>query len=94
MSDKQIDKKVELIPFKGNITTYYFKYKFRNMPYLVCDKFGNFFILSNCKNNRTTEFKQLDNSKGYIYYNRNMIRMSTLRIRAIESQFRIVINYE
>ena len=81
MTQKQIDIKTEYVPFKDYVTTYYFKYSFRNMPYLVADKFGNFFILPHCKSKRTSNFKQLDSSKGYIYYQGNKVRMSTLRKR-------------
>ena len=37
----------------------------------------------NCKNKRTSSFKQLDNSRGYIYYQGNKVRMSTLHNRVI-----------
>ena len=67
-------------------------YKFRNMPYLVADKFGNFFILPHFNKKRTTEFKQLNTTKGYIYYNRNMVRLSTIRKRVIKVNDKIEIN--
>ncbi len=78
-----IDIERELIKFVW-ADVYTFKFKFRNMPYLVCDKFGNFFLLPHCRNKRTSNFKQLDSSKGYIYYQRNKVRMSTLRNRSYE----------
>jgi hypothetical protein len=83
MLELQEDKTTQKLPPYGYIITYRFKYEFRNMPYLVADKFGNFYILPHFNKTRTTEFKRLDSSKGYIYYNRNMIRLSTLRKRVI-----------
>jgi len=59
------------------------KYTFRNMPYLVADQFGNFFLLPHCKNKRTSNFKKLNTSKGYVYYQGNKVRISTLRQRVI-----------
>ena len=72
-------------PFKPNSKTLKVRYEFRNMPHLVADKYGNFYILAHCKHKRTSRFKQLDNSKGYIYYQGNKIRMSTLRKRVKET---------
>jgi hypothetical protein len=79
---KQIDKEIKFVPFRGNITTYTFKYKFNNMPYLVADKFGNFFILEHCPNNRTIPFNILKIGDGHINYHGNQVRLSTLRKRA------------
>jgi len=53
------------------------------MPYLVADKHGNFFILQHFNLRRLTNFKKLDSSNGYIYYNGNKVRLSTLRKRII-----------
>lgn len=79
-----IDCKTHTDPFSYDTTTYYFKYSFRNMPYLKCDKFGNMFLLPHYSNKRTVNFKHLDKSKGYVYYNRNMVRISTLKQRVIK----------
>ncbi len=86
-----IDCKTTYVPFKGYIKTYNLKYKFRNMPYLVADKYGNFFILSNCQNKRTTNFKKLNSNGGYIYYNRNQVRLSTLRNRCYLQKSKIIL---
>jgi len=67
------------------------KYKFKRLNYLVSDKYGNFFILPHFHNRRTTHFKQLDNSKGYIYYKGIKFYMSTLRKRAIKTDDKILI---
>lgn len=76
-----IDIKIKYVNFKKtNVLKY--KYKFRDMDYLVADKYGNFFILPHFNKRRTTEFKQLDSSKGYVYYNRNKITLSILRKRS------------
>lgn len=64
----QIDTSTKYVPLKGYVTTYNFKYSFKGLEYLVCDKYGNFFVLPYCKNKRTSYFKKLDSSKGYIYY--------------------------
>ena len=65
-------------------------YKFRNMPYLVADKFSNFFMIEHCPNKRTIPFKHLEN-KGYINYHGNKIRISILRNRAIKTNYKIQI---
>lgn len=80
---RQIDRKTEFIPFKGIVTTYFFRYKFKNMPYLVADKYGNFFMIKHCPNKRTIPFKMLKKGNDFINYNGNQIRLSTLRRRVI-----------
>ena len=77
-------------PFKNDMKVLNVSYEFRGMPYLVADKYGNFFILPHCQNKRTSNFKQLK-TKGYIYYQGNKIRTSTLRKRVINSNLKIEI---
>jgi hypothetical protein len=72
-------------PWKPSKAILKVKYTFRNMPFLVADKFGNLFTLAHCPKRRTIPFKQLDKSKGYVYYRGNKIRVSTLKDRAIVS---------
>jgi hypothetical protein len=60
------------------------KYRFRSMPFLVADRFGEFYMLSHCPNHRTIPFKTLDKSKGYIYYHGNRISLVKLRCRVIK----------
>lgn len=62
------------------------KYSFRNMPFLVADKYGNLFILPHCPNKRTIPFKILDKSKEYICYHGVRIRLSTLRRRTFKDE--------
>ena len=71
-------------PFKGNVKYLKIAYKFKNMPYLVVDRFGNFFVLPHFNKRRMTNFKQLKSINGFIYYNSNKVRLSTLRKRAIK----------
>ena len=66
-------------------------FEFRNMPYLVADKYGNFFTLPHFNKLRTTEFKKLNRKEGYIYYNGNKVRMSTLYKRVISTSKKIII---
>lgn len=59
---------------KLNIT-----YRFGRLEYLVADKYWNFFVLPHFNSKRTTKFKLLDKSKGYIHY--NGIKYYTSRLR-------------
>lgn len=61
------------------------------MPYLVADKFGNFFILPNYQHKRTTNFKMLNSNNGYIYYQGNKVRMSILRKRSFVFILRLAV---
>ena len=55
-------------------------YRFKNLKYLVADKYGNFFNLSHCINKRTQPFKILKIIEcRRIYYNRTAYSLSTLR---------------
>lgn len=80
----QVDTVIKYIPLKGYVTTYRFEYSFRNLEYLVCDKFGNFFILPHCKNKRTSHFKMLDSSNGYVHYHRVKYYLSMLKNRILK----------
>lgn len=71
-------------PFSQKTDDIKIKNRFRRMPYLVEDFDGNFFVVEHCPYKRTIPFKQLDSSRGYVYYHGNMVRMPTLRKRAIE----------
>jgi len=44
------------------------KYHFTGFPYLVADKFGNFFMLPHCPDKRTIPFKHLKKNQNYVYY--------------------------
>jgi len=68
-------------PFENNKKVLSVKYTFKNMPYLVADKYGNIIMLNHCPKTKTIPFKVLNKSKGYIYYHSNKIRLSTLRKR-------------
>ena len=67
-------------------------YRFKRLEHLVADKYGNFFILPHFHKRRTTNFKKLDNSKGYIYHNSIKYYMPTLRKRAIKTDDKIIIH--
>ncbi len=82
----QIDTEIKYIPFKGKVLVYKFKYAFKNMPYLVADKYGNFFVLDHCKNKRTSNFKQLNSKNGYIYYQGIKYYLSRLRNIVIKQE--------
>lgn len=67
------------------------KYRFKRLDYLVADKYGNFFILPHFHIRRTTNFKKLDSSKGYVYHKGIKYYLSTLRKRAIITNVKILI---
>ena len=66
-------------------------YRFKRLENLVADKYGNFFILPHFHRRRTTNFKKLDNSKGYIYHKGIKFYMPTLKKRAIKTDEKILI---
>jgi hypothetical protein len=55
------------------------KYRFKRFPYLVADKFGNFFMLAHCPDKRTIPFKMLIKGRGFVNYHGSQKRMPELR---------------
>jgi len=70
---------IDIIRFKYKPDILNITYRFINLPYLVADKYGNFFILSHCPNKRTIPFKMLKKSKYRINYKGTPYSLSTLR---------------
>jgi len=66
-------------------------YRFKRLENLVADKYGNFFILPHFHRRRTTNFKRLNSSDGYIYHKGIKYYMPTLRKRAVKTDDKILI---
>lgn len=54
------------------------KYTWKQYPYLVADKYWNFFTLTHCPDKRTIPFKHLEKSKGYVYYHGYKVYLTRL----------------
>ena len=65
--------------YKNIRNTLNVSYRFKGLPYLVADRYGNFFILEHCPNKRTIPFKMLKKSKYRAYYKGTPYSISTLK---------------